>query len=199
MKYFSLLMIAGVLTLSACNNGNNAGRTSADSTSAARGDVDLSAKEVLDEAAPNMKNPVDSFTMTTPKDWKRVDTTIQKIRMQFITAPEMVNGFRSNIVVVSEDMLGLPLDKYFIRATEWLKKGLKEDYKELSQGDLVIDSVPAKVLKFETSRSKVDIIAAVYVVAKGNTAYTVTCMTAKDKAPENLPVFQNAVSSFKFK
>lgn len=203
MKYFSLLMIAGVLTFSACNNSTKADRAEgtpvADTTTGSGDDVVLSAKEVLDEAAPKMKNPVDSFTITAPAGWKTTDTIIQKIGMRYISAPEKINGFRSNIVVVSEDMAGLSLDKYFIKATEWLKKGLKDQYKDVSKADLLIDSVPAKVLKFETTQSKIDVVAAVYVVAKNNTAYTLTFMTSKELATKDLPVLQRTISSFKFK
>ncbi|SHN22636.1 DUF1795 domain-containing protein [Chitinophaga sp. CF418] len=181
MKYFSLLIVAGVLLFSACKNGNNPPKT---------------AKEILEEAAPNMNAGAGKFTIDGPKDWKRIDTTLNGVKSTIFLAPEETDGFRANINVVSENMGKDSPQAYFDKTVSSMEKYL-EKFAVADKGDKDINGIPSKWLKYTAVQGGKHVAAVLYIVPKNGIAYGITGITKAGAGDKYFAVFDNTVSTFK--
>ncbi|UPK67574.1 DUF1795 domain-containing protein [Chitinophaga filiformis] len=181
MKYFSLLTIAGVLLFTACKNGNNAPK---------------SAKEILEEAAPNMNAGAGKFTIDGPKEWKRIDTTLNGVKSTILLAPEETGGFRANINVVTENMGKDSLQTYFDKTVSSMEKYLGK-FTVAGKGDKDINGIPSKWLKYTAEQGGMQIAAILYIVPKNGVAYGITGTTKAGEGDKYFTVFDNTVSTFK--
>ena len=181
MKYFSLLTVAGVLLFSACKNGNNAPKT---------------AKEILEQAAPNMNAGAGKFTIEGPKEWKRIDTTLNGVKTTILLAPEEVNDFRANINVVSENMGSESLQTYFDKTVSSMEKYL-EKFTVADKGDKDINGIASKWLKYTAVQGGKDIAAVLYIVPKNGVAYGITGITKAGETGKYFGVFEQTAATFK--
>ncbi|PSL28857.1 DcrB-related protein [Chitinophaga ginsengisoli] len=181
MKYFSLLTVAGVLLFSACKSGNNSPK---------------SAKEILEEAAPNMNAGAGKFTIEGPKGWTRIDTTLNGVKSTIILAPEATGGFRANVNVVSENMGGNSLQAYFDKTVSAMEQYL-EKFTVAGKGDKEINGIPAKWLKYTAVQSGKHVAAVLYIVPKNGVAYGITGITKVGEEDKYFATFENTVSTFK--
>jgi len=181
MKYFSLLTVAGVLLFSACKSGNNSPKT---------------AKEILEEAAPNMNAGAGKFTIEGPRGWTRIDTTLNGVKSTIILAPEATGGFRANVNVVSENMGGNSLQTYFDKTVGAMEQYL-EKFTVAGKGDKEINGIPAKWLKYTAVQSGKHVAAVLYIVPKNGVAYGITGITKVGEEDKYFATFENTVSTFK--
>lgn len=181
MKYFSLLIVAGVLLFSACKSGNNSPKT---------------AGELMDLAAPNMNAGAGKFTIETPKDWRRVDTAINGIKTTLLLSPDVTHGFRPNINIVTENMKNDSLQAYFDKTVATMQQYL-EKFRQLDKGDKVINGIPSKWLLYNAVQGGNAVVAMLYIVPKGGIAYGITGIAKAEQGNAPLAVFEHAVSTFR--
>lgn len=181
MKYFSLLIVAGVLLFSACKNGKNAPKTT---------------KELLEQAVPNMNAGAGKFTIEAPNGWRRVDTAMNGIKTTLVLAPEVTDGFRSNINVISENMGSHSLQTYFDNAVGTMEKYL-EKFTVSDKGDKDINGVPSKWVKYTSVQGGKNMAAILYLVPKNGVVYGITGITKAGEGDKYFAVFEQAASTFK--
>jgi hypothetical protein len=181
MKYFSLLIVTGVLMFAACKNGNNTPKT---------------AKELLEQAAPNMNVGTGKFSIDLPAGWRKTDTTLNGIKVYLMLAPDAVNGYRPTVNVISEKMGNHTLDLYFDMTVKTMGR-YTEKFAEQERGDKDINGIPAKWLKYTTQQAGMNLTGLLYVIPKNGIAYAVTGMTTVGQEAKDLPVFTNTIASFK--
>lgn len=181
MKYFSFLIVAGVLLFTACKSGSNTPKT---------------LKEVAEEALPNMNHGAGKFTIETPKDWRRKDTTLEGVKTTLIVAPEKVGDFRPNINIVSEHMRDDSLQSYFDKTVTGL--GIyAEKFKVLEKGEQHINGIASRWVKYSLTDHGREAVAKLYVIPKDSIAYGITAFATPESGDKYFAVFDNAVSTFK--
>ncbi|MCF6406344.1 hypothetical protein L3C95_25840 [Chitinophaga filiformis] len=181
MKYFSLLTIAGVLLFSACKNGSNAPKT---------------AKEILEEAAPNMNAGAGKFAIDAPAGWKRIDTTLNGVKSTILLAPEETDGFRTNINVVSENIGKDSLQAYFDKTVSSMERYL-EKFAVADKGDKDINGIASKWVKYTAVQGGKQVAAVLYIVPKNGIAYGITGITKAGEGNKYFAVFEQTASTFK--
>jgi hypothetical protein len=163
MKYFSLLIVAGVLLFSACKNGNNSPKT---------------AKELLEQAAPNMNKGAGKFTIETPAGWRKVDTTFNGIKAIMLFAPDMADGFRPSLNVVTENMGNNSLQQYVDKNVSTMQQYMA-NFKLLDKGEKDINGIPSRWLKYTATSAQggKELAAIVYAVPRNGIVYNITGVT----------------------
>ncbi|PWV46931.1 DUF1795 domain-containing protein [Chitinophaga sp. S165] len=181
MKYFSLLIVAGVVLFSACKSGNNSPKT---------------AKELLEQAAPNMNSGADKFTIETPPGWKKSDTTFNGIKALMFYAPELKDGFRPSLNVVTENMGSNSFAEYVDKNLKTMQQYML-DFKLLDKGDKAINGIHAKWMKYSAkAQGGKELVAIVYAVPQKGIVYNITGVTVPGVGDEYLGVFERAASTF---
>lgn len=183
MKYFSLLIVAGVLLFSACKNGNNPPKT---------------AKELLEQAAPNMNKGAGKFTIETPQGWRKVDTTFNGIKAIMLFAPDMTDGFRSSLNVVTENMGNNSLQQYVDKNITTMQQFMA-NFKLIEKGETDINGIPSRWLKYTATSAQggKELTAIVYAVPQNGIVYNITGVTISGAGDKYFAVFENVASSFK--
>lgn len=181
MKYFSLLIVAGVLLFSACKNGNNPPKT---------------AKELLEQAAPNMNKGAGKFTIETPQGWRRVDTTFNGIKAVMAFAPDVVDGFRPSLNVLSENIGNNSLEQYLDKNVATMQQYMS-NFKLLDKGEKDINGNPSKWLKYTAMSAKGEIGAVLYMISQKGIVYNITGVAKMGGGDKYFTAFENAISTFK--
>lgn len=182
MRYFSLLIVAGAMFLGACKNGNNTPKSS---------------KEILEQAHQNMNSGAGKFTIDGPADWRKVDTTLNGIKVTFLMSPVVTDGFRANINVVSENAGKLSLEEYTAKNHETMSKYMA-NFNIIGQGDKEINGLPGKWLKYSSQQTGgQDVVALSYTVVKNGVAYIITGIMKKVDEAKVAPAVESAAATFK--
>jgi hypothetical protein len=135
------------------------------------------------------------FTIETPDGWRRVDTAMNGIKTTIVLAPEVIDGFRSNINVVSENMGSHTLQTYFDNTVGTMEKYL-EKFTVSDKGDKDINGVPAKWVKYTSIQGGKNMAAILYLVPKNGIVYGITGMTKAGEGDKYFAVFEHAASTF---
>ncbi len=181
MKYFSLLIVAGVVLFSACKNGNKSPKT---------------AKDLLEQAAPNMNSGAGKFTIETPQGWRRSDTTFNGIKALMLYAPDVRDGFRPSINVVTENMGNNSFQEYVDKNLKTMQQYMT-DFKLLDKGDIAINGIHAKWMKYNAkAQGGKELAAIVYAVPQKGIVYNITGVTMPGIGDEYFGVFEKVASSF---
>lgn len=181
MKCFSLLIVAGVLLFSACKNGNNSPKT---------------AKELLEQAAPNMNTGAGKFTIETPQGWRKVDTTFNGIKAVMLFAPDIVDGFRPSLNVVSENMGKNSLQEYLDKNVSAMQQYMS-DFKVVDKGEKDINGIPSRWLKYSAMSAQGEIGAILYLVPQKGIVYNITGVAKSGSGDKYFAAFENMASSFR--
>ena len=182
MKYFYLLLAAGVFILAGCKN--KAPKT---------------AEQILEAGGnnPAMNAGAGKFSFTTPEGWRRVDTVMQNVKFTFLFAPVENNStFHSNININTEDMQGLSLDDYF-------KKNVAEMGRFMQ--NFVAGTVSAratngnklKIQEYTHTMNGVNMDVTMAIIPKGGIAYLVTITTPEGQRARYQKEYDQVVNSFR--
>lgn len=183
MKYFSFLIVAGAVFISACRNGSNSPK---------------SARDLMELAAPNMNAGADKFVIESPAEWRRVDTALNGVKTTILLSDKVTDGFRSNVNIVTERMENSSLQEYFDNTVNGLAHYV-EKFTVIDQGDKEINGNPSKWLKYTAVQGGRNVAAILYVIPQNGIAYGITGICNATGQAKDFPLFEQAVSTFKVK
>jgi len=182
MKYFPILLAAGLIALAACKSPSSKPTAPAD---------------LLAQAgkSPNVNAGSGKFTIQAPEGWQKWDTSLSGVRATVVIAPGNGPGFRPNINVVSESMNNHSLDDYFDQNVVNMGKYLPA-FTAGEQGKKEINGMPARWLRYRQSQNGTDLEDLMYVIPKNGIAYIITGTALKGQMQEYQPQFEAIIGTF---
>jgi hypothetical protein len=197
MKYpFSGLLLAS-LTLTACSGEPSA---TAIVKSEAQEKQQASVTETVQpDTTQSVHRPQPAsqkdYKITVPEGWKRQDTTLQFIKVCFITPiSDLPDEPRVNIVNVSTN--GQDIDSFITGKMKSLGAGNKEIIVH-ERGNIKVGTISARWFTYTKIKNDVAKDMINYIIPYKGTAYLVSAAVKQGTMPKHRQMFDKMVKSFK--
>ena len=183
MKNLSFLLLAGLLTMTACQSN---------------GKKKPSAEELMEKASKNPGANAGSskFEISAPAGWEKKDTLMNGIQITYMLSPMAEGNFRANINIVTQSMGDKTPDSYFDLNLSQMGKYL-QNYSAGKNGEKQINGLPAKWMTYSHTMTGNDIEVLAYIVPKDGIAYIISCSAPKGTLNKYQASFDESVGSFK--
>jgi len=183
VKYLSFFLLAGLCTLTACQNINK---------------KNSPPEEILKAAAkdPGANAGANKFNIDAPAGWQKIDTSINGITFTFLLAPTADNAFRANINVISQSMSDSSPESYFDRNISSMGQYL-QNFSPGTQGEKQINGQRAKLMHYSHTQGGHDLDGVFYIIPKDGIAYVITFTVAKGLLSKYQAPLEEALRSFR--
>lgn len=183
MRNLSFLLLAGILTMTACQSNDK---------------KKPSTKELMEKASTNPGANAGSskFDISAPAGWEKKDTLMNGIQITYMLSPTTEGNFRANINIVTQSMGDRTPDSYFDLNLSQMAQYL-QNYSAGKNGEKQINGLPAKWMTYSHTMTGNDIEVLAYIVPKDGIAYIISCSAPKGTLSKYQASFDESVGSFK--
>ncbi|WP_341841201.1 PsbP-related protein [Chitinophaga caseinilytica] len=182
-KLLSIIIL--IATASACNNNKSRNLKA--------------AEEIFDKvpSTENMNAGKHHYTVFIPDGWITSRQTYQGVEYYFVTAPKTPDDPNTNVNVISENMRGMDLDKFFTGAMVSLRQAIPSA-EILDEGDVTAHGIEGRwyIYTMEPQGVKAKLIS--YIFPKEGVAYILTAGTQPQDFDRHKPTFDKIAKSLKF-